>query len=431
MMKTKLCRWGLCLMAGLVPASIAQAIDYKDNIEEVTVELGGIEEVTISMGLKTAGRLQWFDQSDAYLPAARPSDDDPDPRPTLVEDPEWGFQNAWGSMDFVANFNDLIEVYWEFFISSRPHPSEMQGSQGFILFHGLPDNALQPLFDVVDIKAGQFEVIYGDHIYRRSDNARVQRNALIGNYLVDPRSTEIGMEVMTKPGKPINALVGVTMGTESEDFNQDRGTAFHGKLWVEPSDTLRLAVSGYTVDHSDNGAGFPDGGSKNNLLSSSRSGGQYAGILDDGNAPGQVFVGKGQKVTAAQFDITSIFGPLELYANVGLAEDADINGVGEGEPEESYLYYALEAVYDFTEKFYGAARYSAAHADKIAGEDSDGIVTRIQAGLGYWLTDNILAKMEYVHQEYNDYKPGEIVSGVDAGYEPSFDGVLAEVSLAF
>lgn len=419
---------GAAVALACLPATVS-AYEYDTVLEEMTLKVGEHEGISFYTGLKTAGRYQVLDHEDAF-PVVRPSADDPSPVAAELGGVEPGFQTAWGSMDFLARFDDLIDVYWEFFISSRPHPSEMQGSQGFIYMRGLPGDQLAFLFDHVDVKAGQFEVNFGDHIFRRSDNARVLRNRLIGNAVVDPRSEEIGMEIITKPGL-LNGLIGVTSGSPQGDHLRGRGTAVYGKLWVTPSEYARVSLSGYTVDHSDNGSGFPDGGTKNNFLSTSRSGQPYAGVLDDGNAVGHVLIGRGQKVTAAQADVTLVFGPLELYGNVGMGRDEDENGSGAGTPEDNWAYYTAEAVYQVTDNFYGAARLSGAEADKIDGKDSNGSVTRAQVGIGYWITRHMLAKVELVHQEYSDFDAGVSVSGVDAGRDPSFDGVITEVGFAF
>ncbi len=407
----------------------ASAYDYPTVQDEMTFLAGEHDGIEVYLGLKTAGRLQSLSHRDAFMFPA-PTEDDPSPAARRIGSPDPGFQTAWGSMDFLARFGEFIDVYWEFFISSKPHASSMQGSQGFMLIRGLPEGHLAALFDFVDVKAGQFEVNFGDHIYRRSDNARVLRNPLIGNYVIDPRTTGIGMEIMTKPGL-VNALVGVTSGTESGDFREGRGTAVHGKLWVVPTENARIAASAYYVDHSDNPVGGPGGGSQDNLFRTSRSGGPYGGILDDGNAPGQVFVGRGQKVQAYQLDASFRLGDLDLYGHAGWTEDGDTNGSAPGSPKESWVYYAAEAVYDINSRIYAAVRYSAAQADRFRDAGSDGRVDRIQAGVGYWVTDHILAKLEYVHQTYRRFNDGDVVSGVDAGRDPSFHGVIAEVGFAF
>jgi hypothetical protein len=64
--------------------------------------------------------------------------------------------------------------------------------------------------------------------------------------------------------------------------------------------------------------------------------------------------------------------------------------------------------------------------------DSGGLVHRFQLGGGYWLTKTILAKLEYVYQLYNGFDAsGSQVSGVDVWLDPSFHGVITEVSFAF
>ena len=225
-------------LAGLLVFSVtagpfaAQAYQYDTERDEMRFQAGEVEGITLDIGLKTAGRVQYLSHDKAYQ-TPRPSIETPDPQPVELGDPEWGFQTPWGSMDFLATFDDLLEVYWEFFISSRPHPDAMQGSQGYMLIHGLPGGQLQSVFDVVDIKAGEFEVNFGDHIYRQSDNARVQRNPLIGNYVIAPRATETGLEVSTK-NERLNGLLGVTSGTSSGDFEDGRGTGLHTKFWWTP-----------------------------------------------------------------------------------------------------------------------------------------------------------------------------------------------------
>ena len=147
----------------------------------------------------------------------------------------------------------------------------------------------------------------------------MQHNALIGNYVIDPKTVEIGLEVTTTPG-PVH-LMGIGNGSTTEKFKEGTGMSYHGKIWTDPVESLRMSTSYYRVDHSDNKAKFA--GSWGNLFSGHRSGGSYSGILDGGNAPGQVVPGAGQDVTAAQFDATWNRDGLELYSHYGWMEDAD------------------------------------------------------------------------------------------------------------
>ncbi len=107
-------------------------------------------------------------------------------------------------------------------------------------------------------------------------------------------------------------------------------------------------------------------------------------------------------------------------------EDDPANG------EDEWIYYAAEGVYRFTPRLYAAARYSGASAQKLQGQSSSGQIHRAQVGGGYWLYDTVLVKAEYVHQIYNSFDAADgMVSGVDAALDPSFNGVIMEVTFSF
>ena len=130
---------------------------------------------------------------------------------------------------------------------------------------------------------------------------------------------------------------------------------------------------------------------------------------------------------------------MELYGNFGWVQDGDNNGNLSGSPRTSWLYYAAEGNYHFTPRLYGALRYTGSAAQRlVAAADSsrdvgsDGLVHRIQLGGGYWLTNTVLLKAEYVYQLYNGFSSdGSQVSGVDVWRHPHFNGVITEASFAF
>ena len=404
---------------GLVTPVDAQT--YKNRPDEMAVRIGELEGMKLFMGLHTVGRFQALDHEKVYVDGAE--------KASIPV----GFQTAWGSVDFLANYKDQIEVYFEIYLSSRPHPEKVYGHQGYILARGVPENLnagpVASLFRAVDVKAGHFEIDYGDHRFRRSDNARVQHNALIGNYIIDPKTVEIGVEVATEPGR-LNAMIGVGSGSTTEKFKKGTGFSVHGKLWADITESLRASGSFYRVDHSDNKPKFA--GSWGNLYSGHRSGGSYSGILVGGNAPGQITPGAGQKVMATQFDVTWNLAAFEIYGHYGWMEDADLNGSDTGTPEESWYYYTAESIYRFTPNLHGAIRYSGAKAKTFNDLSSDGRIDRIQVGGGFWLTKNIQLKAEYVHQWCNDFTDAEgKVGGMDAWRDPVFKGVISEVSFAF
>ena len=394
--------------------------------EDMDLKVGSFDNIDLYLGLQTAGRFQMLNHEDAFVGNNELDSLDP------------SFQTAWGDLPFLADIGKgKMLVFFDLYISSRPHPSTMYGNEGYILIRELPDplpgNGFlnNTIFKYVNVKAGHFEIDYGDSHYRRSDNAWVQRNLLIGNYLVDPDVEEIGLEVFSKPG-PVNWLVGATSGTTTENYSEGRGIAsVHGKLWGDVVKDLRAAVSGYYVDHSDNPTSGP-GSTKGSLYSGRRSGGPYGGVFGGGNSPGEVFIGKDELVTAFQGDLTWTPGPWEVYTNVGWVQDADPNGSDPGSPEERWVYGAVEGAYHFTPRIYAAARYSYAVADQVAGQPSGGSVHRVQVGGGYWILKHLLTKAELVYETLAGFDENDgSVAGVRAADDPYFYGAIFEVSFAF
>ena len=389
--------------------------------------IGSSSNIDLYMGLHSAGRFQYLEQQDVNINGNEGTDLEP------------SFQTAWGNLSFMAEVNggDLV-VFADLYLSSRPHPSTTYGNEGYMLFRRIPgesgvaDWLNDTVFKHVNVKAGHFEIDYGDAHYRRSDNAWVSRNLLVGNYLVDPDVEEIGIEVFSKPHWPVKWLAGVTSGTTTENVNPGRGLAsVHGKVWIDPTDDLRISASAYYVDHSDNPPSGP-GSTSGRLFSSRRSGGPYAGVWGGGNSPGELTIGADELVTAFQGDITYTPGPWEFYGNVGWVEDANPNGSLAGKPTERWFYGAAEGAYFFNPRTYVAGRYSFARASDVKGEASDGMIHRGQIGGGYWLTRNTLVKAEYVHQFAQGFDPDDgLVGGVDIADDPSFNGILLEVSFKF
>lgn len=351
-----------------------------------------------------------------------------------------GFQTAFGDLGFIGKFgrNEEIEVVFDMYLSSRNHPSQTYGNEGYIIMRGVPENLesirfLKPILDRVDLKAGHFLINFGDGLQRRSNNAIVQKNPLVGNFVIDPNIVSIGMELSNKPNQRINWVVGAFNGTTTEDFNDNRGFGYHGKLSINPVKSVRTSFSYVTSDQSGNPPKGQAGGSSTQMFSGNRSGERYAGVLGGGQAPGGIFPQGGEKFSAAQFDVTFKGStPLELYGHYGRTQDLDLNGSLPGAPEEKWTYYAGDVVWRFTKNVYAAARYSAADAEAIGGKLSNGSVERYQLGGGLWLTRNLLVKFEYVDQQYGGFNIGEMVNNnVQAWRNPSFKGLISEVSFSF
>ncbi len=388
------------------------------------VKISDSDDLKLYITLNTVGTFQSLHQKNVF-----------DSKGVRLANLTSGMQTAFGNLGFQGKFGKKqeVEMYFDLYLASRNHPSTTYGDEGYLLFHGVPENlevahrVLKPVFDRVDIKVGAFLLDYGDHLFHRSNNAITQSNPLVGNSVVDPNFVSVGGEVISKPRR-LNWLVGVTNGTNTEDFSQGRGIALNAKVWANPIKPLRTSMSLYRVDHSRSAT------SRATLFSGNRSGERYGGVFGGGQAPGGLLLGKGKRIKAGQFDITwdQAQMPIKLYAHYGILNDENGNGPLAGEPRDKWNYYAAEMVYRINPSLYASARYSGAKASELASLTSNGKVDRIQVGGGIWITRNMLIKLEYVDQKYSSFAEGVIVNnGILAARDPQFQGVVSEVSFTF
>lgn len=398
---------------------------------QAQLKLTDTETTKLFITLNTVGTAQTLNHENVYNASG-----------TKLADLEPGFQNAFGDLGFIGKFgkNSEIEVVFDLYLSSRNHPSSTYGNEGYIVLRGVPENlqsikVLEPILKRVDVKAGHMMLGFGDATAHRSNNAIVQKNPLVGNFVIDPNIVAVGMEVSSKQtaNQRYAWMLGVSNGTTTEDWNVGRGFAYHGKVAVYALPSLRTSLSYIATDQSDNPT-KAGGGSAMQMFSGNRSGERYAGVLGGGQAPGGVFPQGGEKFTAAQLDVTydeSSF-PIKLYGHYGIAQDKDINGSATGAPEEKWTYYAGDVVYKITPALYAAARYSSANTDMLAGRVTNGKVDRMQVGGGLWLTKNLLMKVEYVSQKYSGFNTGDMVNNnIQAWRDPAFSGFVSEVSFSF
>lgn len=386
---------------------------------DMPMEIGHYDDLSLYMGLHTVGRLQAIQQDNVSVSGVRQGGLNP------------GFQDPFANLSFLATIPNKLDVYADLYIASRPHPNTMYAHEGYLLFKDIPapfDNSgFENIFKYVNVKVGAFDIDFGDNNYTRSNNAFVSRNPLIGNPLVDPNVEEIGGEVYSIKG-PVYWLFGAGGGTTTEHFDLGAGASAHAKIWGNPLPDLRTSASVYYADLSGSGVATEH----SDLYAAIRSGGEYSAVFGGGDSPGQITPLNGEKMLAVQGDATWTHWPWEMYSNIGWTQDVDSNDPAAGDPRESWAYGTIGPVYHFTPALYVAGRYSAAFADSVHGVDTSGWVDRIQLGGGYWLTENILTKIEYVYEQYHGFDLSDgVVSGVDAGKSPNFDGVVMEVSFSF
>ena len=113
---------------------------------------------------------------------------------------------------------------------------------------------------------------------------------------------------------------------------------------------------------------------------------------------------------------------LELF---GVIEQAEGRAANETK-ERTWNQYAYEALYRFMpgERLFVSARYNTAKG-ALTGITNDVALDRTQFGGGWFLTNNLLMKAEYVTQKYNDFPAADIRRG------GKFNGFMVEAVVAF
>ncbi len=412
---------------------IGEADAQKPDFDRKGIEVGSTDNLTFTMGLHSVGRVQVLSQDNTRVW---------DGSDWITPDSNLhGMQTSFANLEFLITIGDNdIDVFFDGLLGTQRHPSRWWGNHGYMYIRSIPGNSfltvLNPLLEHIDIKAGNFNVDFGEHQYTRSVNADVHRNPLVGNPVLSPIGTEPGMEIILDKNS-FGLMVGTGIGAPEQDFQEARKYSFRSKLWLDAIDGVYLSGSFYTVNHDQ------EANRGTNLFRRERHGSSYGAVWnlnnDDGGSgegPGQVRPGNGRELTA--WEINGIFTPFDgnkISAFFGQGSDSgpDPDVFGEGIGDEEWTYYSLEAQQFLNDNFYLTARYSNVDYSKFLTDDNDGNVSRIQAGFGTFVTDNILLKAEYVYQKASGFNEGTtgVVTSVDVGQEPTFNGLMLEVGVSF
>ena len=298
---------------------------------------------------------------------------------------------------------------------------------GYLQVDALPmlgSDFIDDLMEYVTLRLGHMEINYGDTHFRRTDNGNAMYNPLVGNYIMDSYTTEIGGELYVRSG-PLLAMVGITDGEIQGNVTRpdDRAPSLLGKLGFDRqlSDDLRLRLTGslYTTASSIN----------NTLYGGDRAGSRYYMVLENTRATpssaaisGRIDPRLNDQVTAFMINPFVELGRLELF---GVFEQAEGRRAGEAE-RRAWNQYAAEAVYRFLprEQLYLAGRYNVV-TGALPGFADDVTLNRIQVGGGWFITPQVLVKAEYVNQNYEDFPSTDIRSG------GRFNGLMIEGVIAF
>lgn len=298
-------------------------------------------------------------------------------------------------------------------------------NDGYLVIDASPiDNpALNNLMKYLTLQVGHFEVNYGDSHFRRTANGNAMFNPLIGNYIMDAYTTEIGAQALVRANGWL-AMAGVTGGEIRGQVTRpnDRALTYLGKLGYDDQLTsdmrVRLTGSVYTTAKSVN----------NTLFSGDRAGSRYYDVLENTTSTesaqawsGAIQPGFRSHVRALVINPFIKYQGLELFGNI---EQAKGRATAET-ADRTWNQYVGEAVYRFLDdQLYVAGRYNSARG-QLSGITGDVGANRYQLGGGWFVTPNIMAKAEYVNQKYNDFPSTDIRNG------GRFSGIMIEGVVAF
>ncbi|AHG93281.1 hypothetical protein J421_5746 (plasmid) [Gemmatirosa kalamazoonensis] len=192
-----------------------------------------------------------------------------------------GFNNASANAYVNVQLAKGVRVALTSYLSSRHH-NEVWIKDGYALIDASPVDfePLNRLMRYVTLKAGHFEINYGDAHFRRTDNGNAMFNPLVGNYIMDAFTTEVGGEAYVHGRGLLDGAFVMGAVTNGEVRGTilnpgKRAPAFYGKLGVDRqvSEALRVRLTGSLFSQSRANA--------QTLYNGDRGGSRYYDVLEN------------------------------------------------------------------------------------------------------------------------------------------------------
>ena len=349
-----------------------------------------------------------------------------------------GFNRAMANLNIDAQLDNGIRVNLSMYLSARHH-EETWVKGGYVQFDKLPflkSAMVDNLMKSFTIKAGAYEVDYGDQHYRRSDGGNALFNPFTENYIMDEFATEIGAEVYYHPLNGIIVMAGVTNGALNPSViaatKIDSATgkvnkydpAFHGKLGYDKqiNKDFRFRLTGSVYAHKS--------AASNTLFFGDRTGSHYFSVMENtaSTATANAWSGRlnpqfSEQVLTGMINPFIKFKGLELFGTYEMAKGRTIAERNMRKATQ----YAADLIYRFPagkENFWLGGRYNMVKAE-LLNTPAEVTISRVAGSAGCFVTKNIMMKAEYVSQVYKDFAVTDIRSG------GKFDGLLFEAVIGF
>jgi len=327
------------------------------------------------------------------------------------------------NLDLDVALYDGVNLHLRTFLSSRHH-NETYVKGGYLQIDKLDfieKGFAENIMKYATIKVGQDQINYGDAQLRRSDNAYAIMNPFVGNYLMDAYATFPFAEVYYRRDGVI-VMGGITNGRLNQTATGGTSAGIYGKLGYDKqlSSDLRVRLTGsfYNIARA----------SRLDFYNGDRAGSRYYFVLENTAATSKDQMRSGMVDPDFQNTLrTFMINPFIKYKGLeffGIFESASGRNLAETE-RRTYNQYAAELLYRFgnTENFYFGGRYNKVDGKLISGDDIS--VDRYNIGGGWFMTKNILTKLEYVNQKYDGYPATNIKK------DGEFKGFMLEAVISF
>lgn len=335
------------------------------------------------------------------------------------------FNLATANLDMDVVLGKGLRMHLRTYLSSRHHP-EPYVKGGYIQIDRLDfvkEGFLDEFMKYATLKIGHMENNYGDAHFRRSDNAQTLYNPFVGNLIMDAFTTEVGAEFYYRKNGFIS-MIGFTNGKLNQDVaNPDTGGAsFLAKFGYDKqvNEDFRWRLTGSLYNTGKVRTSY--------LYSADRAGSRYYLVLEPDNASTSGNFRSGRYNPNLRNQIRAIMiNPFVKYKGLeffGTYENATGKAASEAD-NRTATQWSLESIYRFgrNENLYIGARYNTVDSEEANGDKIE--ISRFNLAAGWFMTKNMLLKLEYVSQKHDGYNSASIL---DNG---KFDGFMLETVISF
>ncbi len=352
-----------------------------------------------------------------------------------------GFGLAQANLYLDAQLADGILLNLTTYLSSKHH-NEAWVKGGFLQIDKIPfqGKIWEELSKIITIKAGHFEVNYGDAHFRRNDGGHTIYNPFVENYIMDAFSTEIAGEVYAQKNGFVG-MIGVSNGllqgghqsplvagtTTNETYK--RSPSIYAKLAYDKKVTedLRVRLAGSVYHNSSSG--------RSTLYAGDRTGSQYymamapavtsgaASTPANNYATGRLSPNFTNQITAVQFNGFAKYKGLEFFGTLETSK-------GKLHAEKEYRnanQYAADLVYRFgkDENLFVGARYNKVKGEFLTNSTIDQSSERTAFAAGWFILPSVMMKAEIMSQTYTDFPHENVLSG------GKFNGFVMQAIVGF